>query len=131
MQIGMQKNATDSSAAHRHNAPVNPHSMDKTLKSQVDHKPEYTKEELSLASAILEVERTIKNVVNYRSALQESPEKELASLINAMNGGYVNPSPGGDPIANPIHCPPAGTYLASMLKKHQQNRPGKKVNNWQ
>ena len=56
MQIGMQKNATDSSAAHRHNAPVNPHSMDKTLKSQVDHKPEYTKEELSLASAILEVE---------------------------------------------------------------------------
>ena len=105
MQIGMQKNATDSSAAHRHNAPVNPHSMDKTLKSQVDHKPEYTKEELSLASAILEVERTIKNVVNYRSALQESPEKELASLINAMNGGYVNPSPGGDPIANPNTLP--------------------------
>ncbi len=65
----------------------------------------YTKEETNLALAILEVERTIKNVGNYRRALLESPEQELASLLNALNGGYTKPSPGGDPIANPNTLP--------------------------
>ena len=55
--------------------------------------------------AICEVERTIKNVNNYRIALLESPQKEMASLMNALKGGYTQPSPGGDPIANPNALP--------------------------
>lgn len=66
---------------------------------------EYTKEEVNFAMAVMEVERTIKNVGNYRNELLESPEKELASMVNAMNGGYTQPSPGGDPIANPNTLP--------------------------
>lgn len=68
-------------------------------------KKAYSKEEVNLALAILEVERTIKNVGNYREALLSSPEKELASLVNALQGGYTQPSPGGDPIANPNTLP--------------------------
>ena len=66
---------------------------------------EYTKEEKELARVITEIERTIRNVGSYKSALEQSPEAELASLLNAMNGGYTAPSPGGDPIANPNTVP--------------------------
>lgn len=66
---------------------------------------EYSKEEVEFALAIAEMERTIKNVGNYKNALLTSPEKELAGLMNALNGGYTAPTPGGDPIANPNTLP--------------------------
>ena len=66
---------------------------------------EYSKEEIELALAIAEVERTIKNVGNYKNALLTSPEEELSSLMNALKGGYTVPTPGGDPIANPNALP--------------------------
>lgn len=66
---------------------------------------EYSKEEIELALAVAEVERTIKNVGNYKNALMTSPEEELNSLINALKGGYTAPTPGGDPIANPNALP--------------------------
>lgn len=68
-------------------------------------KKEYSKAEVETALAILEVERTIQNIGNYKNELQTSPEKELAALTNALNGGYTAPSPGGDPIANPNTLP--------------------------
>lgn len=74
---------------------------------------EYSKQQIAHALAITEIERTVKNVNNYRSALLESPEKEIASLVNAMNGGYTQPSPGGDPIANP-NTLPTGRNLYSI-----------------
>lgn len=66
---------------------------------------EYTKEEREFARVVTELERTIRNVGNYRRALEQSPEAELSSLTNALNGGYTAPSPGGDPIANPNTLP--------------------------
>ena len=51
---------------------------------------EYTKEEITFALAVMEVERTIKNVGEYKKALIESPEKELLSMTNALNGGYTS-----------------------------------------
>ena len=53
----------------------------------------------------MEVERAVKNVNRYRTALLESPAKELESMMNALAGGYTQPSPGGDPIANPNTLP--------------------------
>lgn len=41
-----------------------------------------------------------------------SPEAELVSLINAMNGGYTFPSSGGDPIANPNAIPTGRNLFA-------------------
>ena len=65
----------------------------------------YSNEERNFARMVMEIERTIHNVGNYRRALEQSPEAELASIVNAMNGGYTAPSPGGDPIANPNAIP--------------------------
>ncbi len=83
------------------------------MMAKMMHKKEYTKEQVTKALAIMEVERTIKNVNNYRTSLLDSPEKELASMMNALNGGYTQPSPGGDPIANP-NALPTGRNLYSI-----------------
>ena len=79
--------------------------MEAMMKVMMSKKKEYSKEEINFALAVMEVERTLKNVGNYKSALLESPERELTSMVNALNGGYTQPSPGGDPIANPNTLP--------------------------
>lgn len=64
-----------------------------------------TKEEKDFSRVVLEVERTIRNVQNYKHALQNSPSLEMESMLNALNGGYTAPSPGGDVISNPNAVP--------------------------
>lgn len=76
-------------------------------------KPEYTKEQKDRARAILEVDRTIRNIVNYKNALEQSPELEMKSIVNALNGGYIAPSSGGDAVANP-NAVPTGRNLYSI-----------------
>ena len=66
---------------------------------------EFSKEQREWAQAVSEVERTVNNIVNYKKALLESPEYEMKSLLNALNGGYVAPSSGGDAVANPNAVP--------------------------
>ena len=73
---------------------------------------EYSKEEVSKALAIMEVERTLKNVNNYKQALRESPAAELEALMNSLDGGYTAPSPGGDPIVNPNTLPTGRNLFA-------------------
>lgn len=73
----------------------------------------FGKKDEEFATALLEVERTIKNINRYRTDLQESPESELRANMNALNGGYIEPSPGGDPIANP-NTIPTGRNLYSI-----------------
>ena len=92
--------------------PHNPHSSTKfgqmaeySKKAESGKKKELSKQEKEFTRAIMEIDRTIHNIAKYRSALENSPKTELASIINAMNGGYTAPSPGGDPIANPNAIP--------------------------
>lgn len=74
--------------------------------------PKYTKEEIDKALAIMEIERAIKNVSLYASALANSPECELASVINGLNGGYITPTSGGDPVLNPLVLPTGRNMFA-------------------
>ena len=68
-------------------------------------KPSFSSHEKDLAFAVIEAERTIMNVAKYRKLLIQSPAMELKSILNAMNGGYTSPSPGGDPVTNPNTLP--------------------------
>lgn len=65
----------------------------------------FTKAQREWATAVHELERTVGNVAKYREMLRQCPRRELDALANALNGGYVLPSPGGDPIANPQSLP--------------------------
>lgn len=73
----------------------------------------YTKEQKDHARAIVEVERTINNILNYKEALEQSPEDEMKSILNALAGGYIAPSSGGDAVANP-NAVPTGKNLYSI-----------------
>lgn len=74
--------------------------------------PKHTKEEIDKALSIMEIERAIKNVSLYASALANSPECELASVINGLNGGYITPTSGGDPVLNPLVLPTGRNMFA-------------------
>lgn len=104
--------------------------MEAMMKVMMSKKKEYSKEEINFALAVMEVERTLKNVGNYKSALLESPERELTSMVNALNGGYTQPSPGA--ILSPILILYLRDeiFLLSMLKKLRRNLHGRKGNNW-
>ena len=94
-------------------APASADSSMTVMKAMKGSRKDYSKEEINFALAVTEVENTIRNVGNYREALLGSPEKELGSMMNALNGGYTQPSPGGDPIANP-NTLPTGRNLYSI-----------------
>lgn len=61
--------------------------------------------QIDFAIAVSEVERALANIATYRRALAESPEREMASLVNALSGGFVAPASGGDPVLNPDILP--------------------------
>ena len=73
----------------------------------------YTAAQKREAAAITEVQRTINNITAYRKALEESPELEMKSVLNALAGGYVAPTSGGDAVANPMAVP-TGRNLYSI-----------------
>ncbi|MBC8618222.1 cobaltochelatase subunit CobN [Parabacteroides faecis] len=64
-----------------------------------------TREQLLFANAVLDIQDAIRNVNNYREYLRKSPQMELDGFINALNGHYVAPSPGGDVISDPNVLP--------------------------
>ncbi|MCQ5078220.1 cobaltochelatase subunit CobN, partial [Alistipes putredinis] len=66
---------------------------------------ENTADQKREAQAIAEVERTVTNIQNYKRALEESPDMEMRSILNALAGGYVAPPSGGDAGANPQAVP--------------------------
>lgn len=66
---------------------------------------ELTKAEIELATAVGEVERSLRRVDEYRRALLSSPQAELASIVNALAGGFTAPTSGGDPVLNPEILP--------------------------
>ena len=73
----------------------------------------FTEEEKNRARPIVEIERTITNVLTYKTALLQSPEMELQAFLNALSGGYTAPSSGGDAITNP-HAVPTGKNIYSI-----------------
>ena len=75
--------------------------------------PKYTRQQIQLAQAITTVEHALQNVGKYSEALRQSPLNEMSSLMNALNGGFTAPSPGGDLIVNP-NTLPTGRNLFSI-----------------
>lgn len=68
--------------------------------------------QIQFALAAGEVERALGNIGAYRSALAGSPEAELSSVVNALAGGYIAPTSGGDPVLNPDILPTGRNMFA-------------------
>lgn len=82
----------------------------KTSASAQKHGP--SREEVEMAQAVDQLETALENVALYKKLLTESPRMELEALTAALNGGYMAPSPGGDPIANPNTLPTGRNLFA-------------------
>ncbi len=67
--------------------------------------PEIPQDEKDFSFAVLEIERTLKNVLNYRNLLAASPEAEQQAILHALDGGYLAPTPGGDVVLAPNTLP--------------------------
>ena len=66
-----------------------------------------------LARAVLTLEASVAGIDRHRGGLRDSADLELRSVARALAGGYVEPSPGGDPIVNP-DAVPTGRNLYSI-----------------
>ncbi len=75
-------------------------------------KPALTADQIAFATAVSEVERALGNIGRYRETLAGSPAAELASIVNALNGGYIAPTSGGDPVLNPDILPTGRNMFA-------------------
>lgn len=73
---------------------------------------EPTKEQLAWANAVNDLETAVRRVALYRAYLSGSPEREMQALLSALGGGYIAPSPGGDPIASPNTLPTGRNLFA-------------------
>lgn len=73
---------------------------------------ELTPQEIEFANSVGEVEKALLNVNKYMQALNNSPKEELLSIVNALNGGYVAPTSGGDPVLNPNILPTGRNMFA-------------------
>lgn len=62
-------------------------------------------EERDFADAVSDLREAALNLTYYGERLRISPEAELKALLNALNGGYVAPTSGGDYAANPRTLP--------------------------
>jgi len=49
--------------------------------------------------------QTLANVTQYRQHFVQGADNEMRSIGNAIGGGYIAPSSGGDPIVNPAALP--------------------------
>ncbi len=49
---------------------------------------------------------------NWMKALQVSPSREMTSLLNALEGGFVEPGKGNDPIRSPQSIPTGRNFFA-------------------
>lgn len=69
------------------------------------------------ARAVLTLEAAVAGVDRHRDGLRDSSDLELRSVARALAGGYVEPSPGGDPIVNPDAVPTGRNLYAIDAEK--------------
>ncbi len=82
--------------------------------TQHHHAPDnaLTAEQMDFAISVGEVERALTKIGTYRASLAASPEAELSSVVNALAGGFIAPSSGGDPVLNPDILPTGRNMFA-------------------
>ncbi|WP_444997757.1 cobaltochelatase subunit CobN [Aliikangiella sp. IMCC44359] len=70
-------------------------------------------EEQQLAAAVMLFQQTLTQIDRFKTYLQDGPQHEFTAITNGLDGGYVEPSSGGDPILNPSALP-TGRNLFSI-----------------
>ncbi|MFV0541387.1 MAG: cobaltochelatase subunit CobN [Aestuariibaculum sp.] len=67
----------------------------------------------NVLEALLQLKNSLLDIEHYQNGISISPSLEIEAFVNGMNGGYVAPSSGGDPVSNPLSVP-TGKNLYSI-----------------
>ncbi|TNE71221.1 cobaltochelatase subunit CobN [bacterium] len=73
--------------------------------------------------ALEQLKNVLESIPVYKQNLKASFDAELNSYVNGLNGGYIAPTPGGDPAVNPWTVP-TGRNLYSV---NAENTPTKEA----
>ncbi len=115
--LGGQLEAVDAPAADRLRKVLDDAAFDRRLDDAVGaaevELEARAARDAELARAVLTLEASVTGIDRHRDGLRDSSDLELASVVRALAGGYVEPSPGGDPIVNP-DAVPTGRNLFSI-----------------
>lgn len=65
------------------------------------------------AKAVLNLVEAVRSVKRYKADLAKSTRQEMKGILTGLQGGYIEPSSGGDPITNPATVP-TGRNLYSI-----------------
>ncbi|MEM1108460.1 MAG: cobaltochelatase subunit CobN [Planctomycetota bacterium] len=60
---------------------------------------------------------TLESINLYRAGIEDSPQLEVDAIINGLNGGYVAPQTGGDPVVNPSAIPTGRNLIGIDAEK--------------
>ena len=115
--LGGQLRAVDAPAADRLRKVLDDAAFDRRLDAAVGaaevELEARAARDAELARAVLTLEASVTGIDRHRDGLRDSSDLELGSVARALAGGYVDPSPGGDPIVNP-DAVPTGRNLFSI-----------------
>lgn len=87
--------------------------LKKLEEKEATEEMELSPEERDYLRALRDYQNTILSIKDYYSGLRDSPLLELAAVTNALSGGFILPSSGGDAIFNPAAIP-TGRNLYSI-----------------
>ncbi|WP_329904936.1 cobaltochelatase subunit CobN [Porphyromonas pogonae] len=66
-----------------------------------------------MSGVLVALDNELSAALTYKELLETSPRRELESLVNALNAGYIAPSPGGDAVSAP-NALPTGRNMYSI-----------------
>ncbi len=100
------------------------HSINKDAKVEKGKNKDQKQEQLM--QAILNLDQALKSILKKKGELENSPSFEMQNISNVLNGGYVHPSSGGDPVGNPESVP-TGRNLYSINAEQTPTKEAWKV----
>lgn len=74
-----------------------------------------------IAHAVKDLKDAIDSIPRIYKAIDISTDEEMKSIVNALSGGYIPPSTGGDPVKNPNSIP-SGKNLYGIDPENTPNR---------
>ncbi len=89
----------------------------RSLKIVRQHHQKLELEEKEYIEAVRNLRDALRDVAIYEKSLLESTKLELAAIDNALSGGYIAPSSGGDPLGNPQSVPTGRNLTAINMDK--------------
>ncbi len=104
------KNKNQNDSAKSEHAKKESSMMSKMAQTKSQKKPNAEKDQL--INALRTLEHALANVTFIRKNLYNSTSNEQLALINALNGGYIEPSSAGDPVQNPEAVPTGRNFYA-------------------